>query len=141
MTTDNHTKEHAEIERKGTKTSRSAESMAKVRQSKYRAIKTEIDGIVFDSKREAARYVELRYAMRAGRITGLKYQVRFQLLPGCLIEGDKRKTPALCYVADFVYRDAAGDQVVEDVKGVRLPMYKLKRRLMWQLLGLRITEV
>lgn len=64
---------------------------------------------MFDSKREAARYVELSYAMRAGRITGLTHQVRYELLPACLVPGDKRKTPALCYWADFVYRDAAGD--------------------------------
>ena len=90
--------------------------------SKYRARKTEIDGIVFDSAKEARRYLDLKLLERCGEIKGLELQVRYELLPknGC--------ERAVHYVADFRYEEN-GKLVVEDVKGVRTREYILKRKM------------
>ena len=112
--------------------------------NKYGAKKTEIDGIVFDSKHEAHRWVELKYMERAGLIKELKRQVRYCLIP--TIEGDGRKVVqrAVYYVADFTYYEKAGDRwkcVVEDAKGVRTDVYKIKKKLMRWRYGIEIREV
>jgi hypothetical protein len=100
--------------------------------SKYRNQRTEVGGIKFASKREARRYQELKTLEDAGEIHGpIGLQVRFPLF----VEGIKICT----YVADFVYvRDHF--EVVEDVKGYRTPMYKLKKKLMFAIHGIKITE-
>jgi hypothetical protein len=99
--------------------------------SKYRNLKTELDGLKFDSRKEARRYVELRMMERAGAIEGLELQVRFPLVVG----GVK-----VCeYVADFVYR-VGGVRIVEDCKGIKTPVYKLKKRLMLAVHGIEILE-
>lgn len=90
--------------------------------SKYRARKTEIDGIVFDSAKEARRYLDLKLLERCGEIKGLELQVRYELLPK---NGRER---AVHYVADFRYEEH-GKLVVEDVKGVRTREYILKRKM------------
>ena len=95
--------------------------------SKYHAKKTTIDGIEFDSAREAKRYAKLRDMAEAGEIQGLRLQVPFELLPSFECDGVKYRE--MKYVADFVYyRD--GKVVGEDVKGVKTPEYKLKKKLM-----------
>lgn len=100
---------------------------------KYRNKKTSVDGIRFDSKREANRYMELKLLERAGIIKGLKRQVPYILI-------DKsRYGRAIKYVADFVYLEN-GQLVVEDVKGVRTPVYKLKKRLMAEVYGIEVKE-
>ena len=102
--------------------------------SKYRNRKTVVDGITFDSKREAERYKELRLLERGGLITDLRLQVPFELIP---------KQPgerAVKYVADFVYTEN-GRMVVEDVKGYRTDVYRLKRRMMQAKYGITIQEV
>ena len=100
---------------------------------KYRNKKTSVDGIRFDSKREANRYMELKLLERAGIIKGLKRQVPYILI-------DKsRYGRAIKYVADFVYYEY-GKLVVEDVKGVRTPVYKLKKRLMAERFGIEVKE-
>lgn len=94
-----------------------------------------VDGIAFDSKREAARWSELRAKQDAGRIAGLRRQVRFPLI----VNG----TRVCSYVADFVYI-AAGRRVVEDVKSDftrKLPVYRIKRKLMIACHGIHIQEV
>lgn len=98
------------------------------------------DGILHDSRKEAVRWMELNMLLRAGEITDLKRQVEFVLIPdqrnkGKLIE---RKCS---YVADFVYTDKSGDQVVEDTKGVRTKDYIIKRKLMLYTHGIMIKEV
>lgn len=101
--------------------------------SKYRNRKTVVDGITFDSKREAERYKELRLLERGGLITDLRLQVPFELIP---------KQPgerAVKYVADFVYTEN-GRMVVEDVKGYRTDVYRLKRRMMQVKYGITIQE-
>lgn len=103
--------------------------------AKYGNTKVEIDGMPFDSKREAARWRELRLLERAGEISDLRRQVRYELVPK--LPGER----PVDYIADFVYRDKDGNEVVEDVKGVRTPVYVIKRKLMLWRHGIRIREV
>jgi hypothetical protein len=98
-----------------------------------------VDGLKFDSKREAARWQELQLWVRAGGIIDLNRQVPFILAPSVVIEG--RKRPALKYVADFTYVDRISRQmVIEDVKGRITEGYRIKRHLM-AVKGYTITEV
>lgn len=106
--------------------------------SKYGNMKTEVDGIVFDSKAEAKRYALLKMLQRAGQISDLRLQVPFELVRGVRIGG--RSRPAIKYIADFVYLQG-GKQVVEDVKGMLTPVYRLKRHLMMAVYGIEIMEV
>ena len=104
--------------------------------SKYNAKKTKIGDITFDSSKEAQRYLELKLLLRAGKIRGLRMQVKFELIP-------KQDGERACnYVADFVYEDAVtGQTVVEDTKGVKTRDYIIKRKLMLWRHGIRITEI
>lgn len=95
--------------------------------SKYKNVRVVVDGIKFDSKREAARWTELVTLKNAGHITDLTRQVKFVLAPAVMIGG--RKKPALRYIADFSYRQN-GLLVIEDVKGKLTDVYKVKRHLM-----------
>ena len=109
-------------------------SPTKPKKSKYGAVKTEVDGIKFDSKHEAKRYQELRLLEQAGEITNLCLQVPFELIPK-----SKYGMP-IRYIADFTYNDRNGQLIVEDAKGVKTPVYRLKRRLMAELKGIEIKE-
>lgn len=122
------------------------------RDSKYHNSRVEVDGIRFDSKKEAKRYLELKALEDAGKITDLKRQVRFNLIPSQYEyiwsdkKGDYVKGKCLerqCdYVADFVYFDnETCEKVVEDTKGMRLKDYIIKRKLMLHLYDIRISEV
>lgn len=102
--------------------------------SKYKNVKTIIDGIAFDSKKEAARYGELMLLAKAGAIQDLRLQVPFELIPK---QAGER---AVRYIADFVYTEN-GKMIVEDVKGVRTDVYKIKKKLMLAVHGIRIREV
>ena len=102
--------------------------------SKYHAQPTVVDGLRFDSKREAARWRELVLLERAGVIKGLRRQVPFVLI-------DKSEHGrAVTYYADFTYMEN-GQEVVEDVKGVKTDVYKIKKRLMAERYGIIIREV
>lgn len=106
--------------------------------SKYHNRKITVDGITFDSIREASRYKELKHEESVGLIHGLKRQVKFVLIPAH--KGEIRKERACTYIADFTYyRD--GELIVEDVKGVRTDVYKIKRKLMLDIYGVEIREV
>jgi len=114
----------------------------KLNRSKYRAIRTEVDGIMFDSKKESERYKYLKDRMDAGIIQDLKLQPKFE----CIVKGKKICT----YKADFEYLilDEEGPQgqigyyVVEDVKGFKTPMYRLKKKLVEALyVGTKIIEI
>lgn len=101
--------------------------------SKYKSTRTQTsDGKWFASKREARRYEDLLLLEKAGEITDLKCQVRFRVE----INGKKICT----YVADFTYR-FKGHLLVEDVKGYRTPVYKLKRKLMLAVYGIKVEEI
>lgn len=113
------------------------------------------DGIQHDSQKEATRWCELKLVERAGKITDLKRQVEYELIPDQyetyerysktgkrLKDGIKLIERRCCYVADFVYTDVStGQTVVEDTKGVRTKEYIIKRKLMWFVYKIRITEV
>lgn len=90
--------------------------------SKYKAVKTIVDGMKFDSKKEAKRYQELKLLEQSNEIKELQLQVPFILI-------DKSEYGRVIkYIADFVYiRD--GKKVVEDCKGFRTDVYRLKKRL------------
>ena len=92
--------------------------------SKYNNRKTVIDGITFDSNKEAKRYTVLRSLQEGGYIKGLSLQVPFELIPKQ--DGER----AVKYIADFVYYDIEKQMhIVEDVKGFKTDVYKLKRKL------------
>lgn len=121
--------------------------------SKYRAVKTEVDGITFDSKKEAQHYKQLKLLEQAGEISGLTLQQKYELTPefrepdiigpkGGRKQGRVIELPSY-YIADFVYEDKDGNTIVEDVKSpaTRTPQYILKRKMMLYRYGIRIHEV
>lgn len=105
--------------------------------SKYHARKTVVDGITFDSRREADRYLVLKSMEEDGTIEGLRRQVRYELVPAFDVDG-KHYRP-VSYVADFVYVED-GKEVVEDVKGMRTDTYRLKSKLFARRYGKAIKE-
>ena len=124
------------------------------RGTKYHNRKVTIDGITFDSQKEAVRFQELRLLERAGAISELRRQVKYILIPAQREESSEtfkkgskkgllkpgRVIEQECsYIADFVYFQD-GKTVVEDAKGVRTPEYKIKRKLMLLNYGIRIKE-
>ena len=109
--------------------------------SKYMAKKCQVDGIKFDSLKEARRYQELRLLERAGKITGLRLQVPFFLLPAQRDENGNVVERAVKYIADFVYTGEDGKTVVEDTKGMKTPAYVIKRKLMRWVHSIAIKEV
>ena len=101
------------------------------KRGKYGNVKTEQDGKVYDSKREAARAGELKLLQKAGKIVAYAEQVTF------LLPGDVR------YIADFVIMETDGTYTVEDVKSAATRMdkvYRIKRKLMRQAHGIAIRE-
>lgn len=110
---------------------------------KYRNTKTVLDGITFDSKREAARYQELKVLAARGVIEDFRHQAPFVLAPGVRFSDEKRAKPALRYVADFAYK-LDGRLVVEDVKSAvtaGAAAYRIKRHLMLSVHGIEVKEV
>lgn len=105
--------------------------------SKYRARKTVVDGIQFDSAKEAKRYTKLRDMERAGEIQELRLQVPFEILPSFECDGVKHR--GMKYIADFVYY-RNGVRVVEDVKGAKTPEYRMKKKLMAYMNHINIKE-
>ena len=105
--------------------------------SKYNAKPTVVDGIRFASMAEARRYGELKLLERAGKIDSLELQPKFVLT----VNGVKVAT----YVADFKYHAGAWSNpspwIVEDVKGMKTPVYKLKKRMVEAQYGIVIQEV
>lgn len=87
-----------------------------------------VDGITFDSAAEARRYAELKMLERSGRIFGLRLQPEYELLPTFAHKAGTER--GIRYRADFRYRDENYQIVVEDVKGHRTAVYKLKRKLL-----------
>ena len=125
--------------------------MSKYRNKKYKAP----DGTVFDSKKEYYRYAELSVLKKAGKITDLKRQVKFLLIPAQYEQldevytkgprkGQKKDGKLLerecAYYADFTYK-VNGELIVEDTKGIRTADYIIKRKLMLQEYNIRIREM
>lgn len=108
--------------------------------SKYRAQKITIDGITFASKAEGQYYTQLKLLQRAGEVKEFKLQPRYKLLPTFRKNG--KTIRGIDYVADFLvtYRD--GHQELIDVKGMRTPVYTMKKKMMeYQYPDLTIKEV
>lgn len=111
--------------------------------NKYGAIKTAVDGIMFDSRAEARRYAELKLLEMAGEITDLKCHPQFELQPSFKHEG--KTIRSINYTADFSYMEN-GKLVVEDVKGGKATLtaaFQLRRRLLlykYQAIELRIVS-
>ena len=99
--------------------------------TKYGNCRVEVDGIKFDSKGEGKRWLDLQLLATDGRITGLERQVRFPL------EVDGQRSG--CYVADFVYFRGS-ERIVEDVKGMKTPLYKWKSKHFAAQYGREISE-
>ena len=112
----------------------------KPKKSKYKNIRVQYNGKWFDSKKEMRRFQQLELLQCAGKIKNLCCQVTYDLLPTTRIGGQtQRKTT---YTADFVYWDIEKDcEVIEDAKGMRTDVYKIKRKLMWEILGKEVIEV
>ena len=113
---------------------------------KYQNKKTEIRGIKFDSRREAARYVELVAMWRSGDISEPICHPSFELIPA-QVAPSGRKERRVTYVADFAYYRVSDGQielVVEDVKSpatAKLPAYIIKRKLMLRVHGIEVVEI
>lgn len=105
--------------------------------NKYGAKKVVVDGEVFDSRKEYYRWCDLRLLQRAGKISDLKRQVKYELIPKQ--DGER----ACTYVADFVYTQD-GKTVVEDCKGYKrgaaYQLFSIKRKLMLYLNGIKVKE-
>lgn len=115
--------------------------------AKYKNKKITVDGIAFDSKKEAKRYQELKALEQAGAISNLRLQVKYILIPSqyVLVDG-KRKCleREVTYIADFEYYDSNNKKHVEDTKNPYLrkePRYVMKRKMMLYFHGIRIEEV
>lgn len=98
--------------------------------SKYNAKKVIVDGITFDSKKESKRYLELKQMQENGEIHDLQLQVPFELIPSfeIVIDGKKRKRRKMQYIADFVYY-IGNVRIIEDVKGRKTEVYKIKKKI------------
>lgn len=108
------------------------------KKNKLNAEKVTYNGIKFDSKKEAARYAELSLMLKAGVISDLKLQVKYELT------GKNDRFKPSHYIADFVYTDDRGKTVVEDVKGCKsgavYQLFKLKQKIMYDKYGILVIE-
>lgn len=98
----------------------------KSNRSKYKNIKTKYDGKMFDSIKEKYRYMELKTLEEKGKISNLRTQVKYELQPSYEIDG--KNIRAINYIADFVY-ELNGEEIIEDTKGFRTQIYKLKKKM------------
>ena len=125
------------------------------RSNKYHSKKVTVDGIDFDSRKEARRFRELALLEQAGQISDLQRQVKFVLIPaqrepntvgkrGGIIKG-KLLERECSYIADYTYTDSNGKFHVEDVKGYKgggaYAVFAIKRKLMLHVHGIVIEEV
>lgn len=125
--------------------------------SKYHAKKVTYNGITFDSKKEANRYRELLLLKKAGVVTELELQKRYELIPtqyetyprygkngNRLKDGKRCVEKAVYYLADFDYYQD-GKHIVEDVKGYKgstaYAVFAIKRKLMLLVHGIKIKEI
>ena len=131
--------------------------LIRLKRNKYRNRKVEMNGTVYDSAKEANRHQELLLLEKAGKISDLRCQVEYELIPeqreaptetykkgpkkGLFKQG-KLLEQKCSYIADFVYFDREKQQiVVEDTKGFKTKDYIIKRKLMLFRHGIRIQEI
>lgn len=106
------------------------------KQTKYRNVKTTVDGITFDSRAEAHRYSVLRILEKTGHIRNLRRQVPHNLVVNGVKIG--------AYISDFEYFDIRNNkEIVEDVKSTatKTREYSIKKKLMKAIFGVEITEI
>lgn len=118
--------------------------------TKYNSRKIERDGMTFDSLKEYRRFCELRLLEKAGQVTDLQRQVKFELIPAQYepdtigkrggVKRGKLLERECSYVADFVYTQD-GKRIVEDTKGFKTKDYIIKRKLVLWVHGISIKEV
>ena len=95
--------------------------------TKYHAKRTEVNGIIFDSKIEADRFLQLQLLEKSDTIDSLKLQPEFQISQGWINPQTGEKVRSRFYVGDFMYHDKILERVVvEDVKGMETPEFRLK---------------
>lgn len=110
--------------------------------NKYGNKKITYNGEVFDSKREYKRWCELKLLEMAGKITDLRRQVKYVLVPSQFDSGGDLIERECYYKADFVYHDTEQNKtIVEDSKGARTKEYVIKRKLMLYVYGIKIVEI
>ncbi|SFR15326.1 DUF1064 domain-containing protein [Desulfoscipio geothermicus] len=110
------------------------------RESKYRSRKATVDGITFDSRKEARKYEELKLLKRAGEIVDFELQPEFELQPG-FRDRDGNWVRPIKYRADFLVRYHNGRVVVIDTKGYRTKEYAIKRKmLLYRYPGIEFVE-
>lgn len=114
---------------------------APARKNKYNNQKTIVDGIEFDSKKEADYYIHLKLLKKAGEIKDIGLQQRFVLQPG--FEKNGVKYQPITYIADFVITNNDGTTEAIDVKGVETQVFKIKQKLfeyMYPDLSLKVVK-
>lgn len=112
-----------------------------LRKSKYGAMKTVVDNVTFDSKREADYYRQLKLLKKAGEITDIQLQPKYLLVESYKHPATGKKIQPAHYVADFLVTYPDGRTEVIDVKGMKTPLYKFKKKLFESKYGIAIREV
>lgn len=110
------------------------------RSNKYNNQKYLVNGIKFDSKLEAKRYLQLKELEKNGTIKDLKRQVPF-IIQDEYKRKDGKKIRPITYKADFTYINDLNNLVVEDTKGYRTDVYKLKKKLVEKKYNIIIQEI
>lgn len=127
----------------------------KKKENKYHAEKCEYNGELFDSIKERDRFIQLKLLERCGQVSNIRRQVSYELIPAQReadklgkrggIKKGKTIEKAINYIADFVYVDRNGDEIVEDCKGYKIggayALFVVKRKLMLYMHGIRVKEV
>lgn len=114
----------------------------RVSKSKYNNEKTIVDNIRFDSKKESLRWLELKLLEKDGVIKNLERQKRFELIPTQKDENGKVLYRAITYIADFTYTDCkTGEFICEDAKGMILPEFKLKQKMMYYFYHIKVRII
>lgn len=109
------------------------------KKSKYLNKRKLIDGILFASQKEANRYLQLKEWQDEDIISNLRTQVKFELQPKYRL--GLKTVRGIFYICDFCYNDRNGNQVVEDVKGFKTEIYKLKKKMFEYRYGIELKEV
>ena len=117
--------------------------MINFKKAKYHNVKVVVDGIKFDSGREAKRYKHLKELQRLGIISDLQLQVPYELCPAQYVQGFNKKLicarRSMKYIADFVYVQD-GIKIVNDSKGAKTKEYIQKKNLMKRIYNIEIKE-
>ena len=100
----------------------------KPKESKYHSNKTEVDGIMFDSLKEANYYCELKILVKANTIQGFELQPKLELQPA--FEWCGQKIKAIYYKADFKVTDNYGHEYYVDTKGFKTKEYLIKKKML-----------